>query len=132
MTTEIELEKDAIKASDDLEKTPEFQAWVKAKTQECLRYLELSFTLKLQPEKLLFYPDYLGYPDPVGQLHSHARIWGYNYKINEEIAINPATGQRMTYVVWQVLDQPVVVANPVLESDEGIGTEFDAEPVEAE
>ena len=108
----------------DLEQTPEFQSWLQAKTQECLRYLKLSFNVDLPAEELLFYPEYLGYPDQVGQLRSHARIWGYNYKINGENAINPATNQAMAYVVWQVLDIP---ENTPKEAVEG---QIDAAPAE--
>lgn len=126
-TEEIKLEKDAVQPAD-LEETPEFKAWLESKIQECLRYLKLSFNMELPAEKLLFYPEYLGYPDPVNQLRSHARIWGYNYKIGGENVVNPATEQPMSYVVWQILDQPVVVTDPILESDQETEAEFDSEP----
>ena len=127
-----ELEKDLVQPALDLEQTPEFQTWQADKIQECLRYLKLSFNVELLAEKLVFYPAHLGYPDPVGQLRSHARIWGYNYKIDGEIAVNPATNELMTYTVWQTLDQPVVVADPILESDEETGAEFIPEIADGE
>lgn len=117
MPTAIDVQKDAVQAVD-LETTSEFQAWQASKLQECLRYLKLSFNLEIPPGKLVFHPVHLGYPDPVGQLRSHARIWGYNYKINGENIVNPATGELMSYVVWQILDPPVVVSDPSLESDQ--------------
>ena len=117
-----------------LEESLEFQTWLKDKLAEVLRYLKLSFNLELSADKLLFYPFHLGYPDPIGQLRTHARIWGYNYKIDGENAINPATGQLMSYVVWQILDPPVMpieVTEPPLEFDEDNASEsFDAEPTE--
>ena len=118
-----------------LEQTPEFQAWTKEKAKEVLRYLKLSFNKELPVEKLVFHATHLGYPDPVGQLRTHARIWGYNYKINGETAINPATEQPMIYVVWQTLDPPVMpleVADPPLEFDQDVAPEdFEPEPITA-
>ena len=118
-----------------LERTPEFQDWIAQKTGEVLRYLKLSFNRELPAEKLVFHSTHLGYPDPIGQLRTHARIWGYNYKINGETAINPATEQPMSYVVWQILDPPVMpveVADPSLEFDQDVAPEdFEPEPVTA-
>ncbi len=123
-----DLEKEAVQSvTIDLEKTPEFESWKAAKLEECVRYLKLSFGLEMPVEKLVFHLVHLGYPDPIGQLRTHARIWGYNYKIDEEIVINPATNQPMSYVVWQALDIPVV-SNPSLESDEDTSdADFDTE-----
>lgn len=125
MPTDTKLQEETQTAIIDLEETPEFQLWKASKLEECLRYLRLSFNLELPAEKLLFHPAQLGYPDPVRQLRSHARIWGYNYKIEGENVINPATGQLMSYVVWQILEPPVVVAD--LESDSETDAKFDAE-----
>ena len=109
-----------------LEQTPEFNTWLTEKLTEVLRYLKLSFNLEVPAENLLFHPLHLGYPDPIGQLRTHARIWGYNYKIKNEKtgelenAINPETGQLMSYMVWQKLNpsvMPIEVTDPPLESD---------------
>lgn len=127
MSTDTELRKD-VQTAIDLEQTQEFQLWQASKLEECLRYLKLSFNLELPAKKLVFHPVHLGYPDPVGQLRTHARIWGYNYKIDGETAINPATNQPMSYVVWKILDPPVVVTDPPLESDVETEAEFDIEP----
>lgn len=131
--TDINLQKDTVQSTIvDLEQTSEFKTWQTTKTEECLRYLKLSFNQDLPAEKLVFHPTHLGYPDPVGGLRSHARIWGYNYKIDGENVVNPATGELMQYTVWQKVDPPVVVENPNLPSDEDEGgAEFDTEPTDA-
>lgn len=124
-----------------LELTQEFQAWLEEKSAECLNYLKLSFNQELPVEKLVFHAVHLGYPDPIGQLRTHARIWGYNYKIRNEVGefetvTNPETGKLMSYVVWQKLDPPVTpiqVADPPLESDTDTAAEdFEPEDFEAE
>lgn len=122
-----------------IEKTSEFQKWLTEKCEEVRRYLKLSFNNELPAEKLVFHAMHLGYPDPVGQLRTHARIWGYNYKVRNEKTgelenvTNPANGQLMSYVVWQKLDPPVMpieVTNPALESDADLNSEdFEPEPV---
>jgi hypothetical protein len=151
MLKQAELQKNAVVPAENnttlmlvkpvgLETTPEFQAWLEEKATEVLRYLKLSYNQELPLENLIFHPAHAGYPDPIGQLRTHARVWGYNYKIkgeNGELenAINPETDQPMMYIVWQKLDPPpapIEVAYPELESDEDIAPEdFDAEPATA-
>lgn len=120
-----------------LEQTSEFQSWLKERAKEVLNYLKLSFNKEVAVEKLVFHPIHLGYPDPNGQLRTHARIWGYNYKLDGENVINPETQQPMSYVVWQKLDPPVMpieVADPPLESDQDTPPEEfepDTEPAAA-
>jgi hypothetical protein len=136
MPTETELQpqqKDATPAIDNRDLM--IVAPVGLEQTDVQRYLKLSFNLELPSEKIIFHALHLGYPDPVGQLRTHARIWGYNYKINGENAVNPATGQLMSYVVWQKLDPPVMpieVTDPPLESDvDPESEEFNVEPLTA-
>jgi len=153
MTVQAKLQKDAPAPAEDnntnlmlvepvgQEQTAEFQDWLKQKSKEVIDYLKRSYNQELPAENLVFHPAHLGYPDPVGQLRTHARIWGYNYKAKGENGemenvINSETQQPMSYIVWQKLDPPVMpveVTAPPLKSDEDTVApeDFEAEPATA-
>jgi hypothetical protein len=99
----------------DLEKTPEFEAWKKAKIQEIIAYHKYAWKVNTPFEDLLMYEDALGFPDNVLQQKAHKFV-AVNLKydpINGEARINPATGRSMVYKIWQVLPTAL---NPVTES----------------
>ena len=108
----MQLTEETSKAlSIDLEETPEFQAWKKAKLDETIRYLKLSFGEDLPIEKLSLRLASDGYPDPILQQRGHAQVWGYNYKdLDGNIAVNPANNKLMSYTCWKLLvvDEPFV------------------------
>lgn len=96
--------------SIDLEKTPEFEAWKSAKIQECLNYLRGNWKMDITAEKLVMKEMYF-FPDP-GNPRAYASVHsGCNYidPITGVIAINPATGRKMSYAIWRKIDPPVEV-----------------------
>lgn len=106
----------------DLEKTPEFEAWKSAKIQECLNYLRGNWGMDITTEQLVMKEMYT-FVDP-GNPRAHASVHsGCNYldPVTGAIAINPATGQKMSYAIWRKIDPPAETPVEVAEPTDTVG-----------
>src|SRR5687767_7813280 len=90
----------------DLETTPEFQTWKQAKLNEVSAYLRDNWRMDVGVEQSVMAPQFV-FPDRENRRAYASVSAGQSFRGEDgAIAINPATGQSMTYTVWRKIQPP--------------------------